>query len=108
MERSLQFAARPLRQQLTWQHLRAMQAVVDAELDGNETLVGLTASHTAQYAAGLIRQLAEQHGLPSKVRFSTNKAHFVCNLSNNFQHCWVSELCVRWCGICFLNRSLTL
>lgn len=45
-----------------------MQAVADAELDGNEALVGLTASHTARYAAGLIKQLAEQTGLPSKVR----------------------------------------
>eukprot|EP00775_Hariotina_reticulata_P009012 gene9012-9185_t len=43
-----------------------IQAVADAELDGNEILVGLTASHTARYAAGLIKQLAEQTGLPSK------------------------------------------
>lgn len=44
-----------------------ISAVADAELDGDDSLLAITAAHTAAYAVQLVKQAAEPGCLPSKV-----------------------------------------
>eukprot|EP00878_Enallax_costatus_P045016 GHUV01053848.1.p1 GENE.GHUV01053848.1~~GHUV01053848.1.p1 ORF type:complete len:133 (+),score=41.34 GHUV01053848.1:101-499(+) len=44
-----------------------ISAVADAELDGDDSLLAITAAHTAAYAVQLIKQSPEPGCLPSKV-----------------------------------------
>lgn len=48
-----------------------ISAVADAELDGDDTVLAITAAHTAAYAVQLIKQSADPSCLPSKVRCNT-------------------------------------
>jgi hypothetical protein len=45
-----------------------IQAVADAELDGNDDMVAITASHAAKYAVQLVRQACDMSCMHSKVR----------------------------------------
>lgn len=47
--------------------LVVLQAVADAELDGDEDMLAITASHAAKYAVHLIREAASMVCMPSKV-----------------------------------------
>lgn len=44
-----------------------ISAVADAELDGDDSLLAITAAHTAAYAVQLIKQSADPSCLPCKV-----------------------------------------
>lgn len=56
----------PLSEQVT--ELKSyIQAVADAELDGSEDLVAITASHAAKYAVQLVRQSTDMACVTSKV-----------------------------------------
>jgi hypothetical protein len=44
-----------------------IQAVADAELDGNDDMIAITASHAAKYAVQLIRQSTDMACATSKV-----------------------------------------
>jgi hypothetical protein len=45
-----------------------ISSVADAELDGDDDLLAITASHTASYAVQLIKAAADPAVLPCKVR----------------------------------------
>lgn len=47
-----------------------IQAVADAELDGSDDLVAITAAHASKYAVHLIRQSVDVTCMSSKVRAS--------------------------------------
>lgn len=61
-------------------HPCAQQAVADAELDGDEDMLAITASHAAKYAVQLIRQATDVACVPSKVRVRAcvTYSHAVC------------------------------
>lgn len=44
-----------------------MQAVADAELDGNDDMIAITAAHAAKYAVQLVRQSTDLACMTSKV-----------------------------------------
>jgi hypothetical protein len=47
--------------------LPCTQAVADAELDGNDDMIAITASHAAKYAVQLVRQSTDLACMTSKV-----------------------------------------
>jgi hypothetical protein len=48
-------------------HLSCTQAVADAELDGNDDMIAITAAHAAKYAVQLVRQSTDLACMTSKV-----------------------------------------